>query len=143
MGGFMKYAQLKNLDRFDTYADLVGVYGRGRYGQFDATFKDYEMKEATPEIEAIITAFREKYEFVERDTEYIFTDDNDELGTGSSSTTYEYSEIGDACVFLLFENKVVGVAYPKHDDMPVVWFHENNPSYCLHDDIAFHVKSKK
>ena len=139
----MKYADLKSLDRFDTYADIKGVYSRGRYGQFNATFRDFEMKEATPEIEALITAFREKYEFVECCTEWIFTDDNDELGTGSSHTSFEYSEIGDACVFLLFEKKIVGVAYPNHSGMPVVWFHEENPGYHLHDDYAFHVKNKK
>lgn len=123
----MKYADLKSLDRFDTYADIKGVYSRGCYNQFDATFRDFEMKEATPEIEALINAFREKYEFVERCTEWIFTDDNDELGTGSSHTYFEYSEIGDACVFLLFEKKIVGVAYPDHGGMPVVWFHEETP----------------
>lgn len=139
----MKYAELKNLDRFDTYADIEGKYSRGRYGQFNATFRDFEMKEADEEIEALITSFREKYEFVETYTEWEFTDDNDELGTGSSHTYHDYSEIGDACVFLIFEKKVVGVAYPSHSGMPVVWFHEENPSYHLHDDYAFHVKKKK
>jgi len=138
----MQYAELKSLERFDTYADIKGNYSRGRYGQFKATFRDYEMKEATPEIAALITAFREKYEFVETCTEWIFAEDNDELGTGSSRTYFEYSEIGDACVFLLYEKKIVGVAYPQRDNMPVVWFHEENPGYHLHDDYAFHVKKK-
>ncbi len=139
----MKYAELKNLDRFDSYADLTGTYSRGRYGQFDATFRDYEMKEATPEIEKVITDFRNKYEFMERCTEYEFAEDNDELGTGSCRVYYEYSEIGDACVFLLFENKIVGVAYPSHSGMPVVWFHEKNPGYTVHDEYSFHEKGKK
>ena len=139
----MKYAKLKNLDRFDTYADIKGVYSRGRYGQFDATFRDYVMEEATPEIEKLINDFRNKYEFSEYCKEYEFAEDNDELGTGSCRTYYEYSEIGDACVFLLFENKIVGVAYPSGDGMPVVWFHEENPGYALHDDYAFHEKNKK
>ena len=138
----MQYAELKNLERFDTYADITGTYSRGRYGQFKATFRDYEMKDATPDIEKLITDFREKYEFVETSTEWIYTDDNDELGTGSSYTTVEYSEIGDACVFLIFEKKIVGVAYPSHSGMPVVWFHEENPGYHVHDDYAFHEKKK-
>ena len=54
----MKYAELNNLDRFDTYADIKGVYSRGTRGQFDATFRDYVMKEATPEIEALIKEMR-------------------------------------------------------------------------------------
>ena len=138
----MQYAELFNLDRFDTYADLTGNYSRGTRGQFKVAFRDYEMKEATPEIEAIIRAFRDTYEFIETSTEWIYTDDNDELGTGSSYTTTEYSEIGDACIFLLFEKKVVGVAYPSRSGMPVVWFHEEKPTYHLHDDLACHEKSK-
>lgn len=138
----MQYAALKSLDRFDTYADIEGVYSRGRYGQFDATFRDFEIKEATPEIEKTISLFRETYEFSERCTEWIFTDDNDELGTGSSETYYEYSEIGDACVFLLYEDAVVGVAYPSHSGMPVVWFHKDTPGYCANGRLAFHVKAK-
>ena len=137
----MKYAELKSLDRFDTYADLVGNYSRGRYGQYNATFRDYEMKEATPEIAEMINAFRDKYVFMETSTEWIYTDDNDELGTGSSCTTTDYSEIGDDCVFLIFEGKIVGVAYPmRKDHMPVVWFHEENPSYKLIDDYSFYAK---
>ena len=136
----MQYAELKNLDRFDTYADLEGVYARGRYGQFDATFRDFEMKEATPEIEAMIAAFCEKYELMERCTEWEFAEDNDELGTGSSTTYYEYYQIGAACVFLLFEGKIVGVAHPEHGDMPIIWFHEDKPGYHVHDGYSFHVK---
>ena len=140
----MKYAELNNLDRFDTYADIKGVYSRGTRGQFDATFRDYVMKEATPEIEALIKDFRETYDFVIIDKEWEYPDDNDEMGTGSCTTTYDYRDIGDDCVFLLFEGKIVGVTCFSYDgNMPVVWFHESNPGYHLHDDIAFHLKKQK
>ena len=138
----MKYADLHSLDRFDDYADITGNYSRGTRGQFKATFRDFDMKEATPEIEELIAAFREKYGFVTTDREWVYTDDNDELGTGSCYTSYDYCEIGDACVFLLFEGKIVGVAYPSHSgNMPVAWFHEENPGYHLHDDVDFYEKS--
>ena len=139
----MKYAELKSLERFDTFADIVGTYSRGRYGEYRATFRDFEMKEATPEIETLIETFRDTYEFVETKTKWIYTDDNDELGTGSSSISIDYKEIGPDCVFLLFDGKIVGVAYPKFGNMPVAWFHENKPGYNVHDDIAFHLKSEK
>lgn len=138
----MEYAALNNLERFDTYADIVGSYSRGSNGQFKATFRDFEMKQATPEIEAIINAFREKYEFVKVCTKWEYAEDNDELGTGSSYISFEYLEIGEDCVFLLFEEKVVGVAYPSFCGKPVVWFHAEDPGYHLHDDYAFHLKEK-
>ena len=136
----MKYAELKSIDRFDTYADLTGTYSRGRYGQFKAAFRDYEMKDATVEIQKMITAFREKYAFVKHSVEWIDTDDNDEIGTGTSRMSFKYSEIGDECVFLVFEKKIVGVAYPNRSGMPVVWFHEESPGYHVHDDYAFYEK---
>ena len=137
----MQYVALQNLDRFGVYSDIQGRYSRGGvYAGFDA----YEMKEATPEIEARIRAFREKYEFVEYCVEYEYPDDNDELGTGTSHRWEEYSEIGDACVFLLYEDEIVGVAYPSFQDhMPVVWFHKDAPGYCRSGDYAFHEKKKK
>ena len=110
----MKYADLHSLDRFDDYADITGNYSRGTRGQFKATFRDFTMKEATPEIEALIAAFREKYGFVTTEREWVYTDDNDELGTGTCYTSYDHSEIGDACVFLLFEGKIVGGAPRGH-----------------------------
>ena len=136
----MQYADLRSIERFDTYADITGNYSRGRYGDIKVAFRDYEMKEATPEVEEIITAFRNKYEFFITNIKFIYTDDNDELGTGSSQMSFKYKEIGDDCVFLLFEGKVVGVAYPSHWGMPVVWFHEEAPEYHAHDDYAFHEK---
>lgn len=136
----MQYLALKNLDRFDTYTDVEGVYARGRYGQYDVSFSDFERKEATPEIEALIKEFCKKYELMERCTEWEFAEDNDELGTGSSTTYYEYSEIGAACIFLLFEGKIVGVAYPERSHMPVAWFHEDAPGYCACGSYSFHAK---
>lgn len=135
----MQYAALKNLDRFGVYSDITGRYSRGGVW---AGLDEYEMMEATPEIEKKIQAFRAKYELVEHCVEYEYPDDNDELGTGTSHHYEEYSEIGDACVFLLFENEIVGVAYPSFSEhMPVVWFHKDAPGYCS-GDYAFHEKKK-
>ena len=138
----MKYAELKNTNRFGTLADLIGGYKRGRLGcEISAGFSDFEMKEATPEIEEIIRAFRGKYRFVETCTRYTHTDDNDEIGTGSAWTYQKYTEIDDECVFLIFENKVLGVAYPVRGKLPVAWFNEEYPGehypYC---DYSFSLK---
>ena len=135
----MQYAKLQNLDRFGIFSDLTGRYSRGGVW---AGLSEYEMTEATPEIEAAIRAFCEKYEFVEHCVEYEFPDDNDEMGTGTSHRYDEYSEIGAACVFLLFENEIVGVAYPAFSDhMPVVWFDKDAPLRTT-GDYAFHEKKK-
>ena len=132
---------MNGMERFGIYSDVKRSYTRGGV---DVTFRDYEIREATPETVALIAAFCEKYEFLITRTRFIYTDDNDEIGTGTSETVIQRREIGDDCIFLLYEGRIVGVAYPEcTNDMPVAWFYEEDPeSRIPSSDYSFCEKEK-